>query len=385
VRALLLRNTVLTRSPRAREEAEGRLKADHRLANQLQNHGHSPFRSDAEVIRLDIETCGKLHSTPARELRNWSVFSTVAKREGAKASAEMISFLQSQLAEDRGRKHLITIRLRLRYDRNRVPTGNIAERHKAYMALTGPMFSYASTRFPGVLEPLSHGVHHRMLGDGSTIDLHSHATLCMENSSAGKHALAWFHRYFSKHFDVHQGYKAVPATSYTEAGAISAYEEQSFSAKRSNDGTYVEPFWISKYINLAHIENHLHRRVTMNSLRKHIGELRRDGVRPLLTTTVIPEFALTDSTDPINVIVNYVDVRSYRLRRRPGSSPSTHGLKLLCARLSWIGDELRPVLLVRQCRTRYGPSELWQKCTELYDLNYLIEQARESFTRNLTK
>ena len=178
----------------ARHELASRLYnnrhfGDNVLAQHLNKLGLESHREANELIRLDLATEGRLHTEPMKELKRWCVFDFVVRSECAKASAEMASFLQSELDEVKSTKQLVYITLRRRNGLNNVLTTEIALHHKKLMSEIGSMLTYTASKFTGVLEPLTHAVHHRMLKTGDTIDLHSHLTLYVKKGKLGNEAL----------------------------------------------------------------------------------------------------------------------------------------------------------------------------------------------------
>lgn len=169
--------------------------ADDLSAEALAQEGLDPWCSDEPVTRVDLATMGQRAAAPARELRRWCVFGSVAARDAGKAAAEMASFLEGQDPEWSATHDVACMVLRRRGGANVAPTGELAACHNALTQALGPMLTYAGTRHGGACTPLSYGVHHRMLGRGERVDLHPHLTLGVERSPAGKKAHEWLVRY----------------------------------------------------------------------------------------------------------------------------------------------------------------------------------------------
>ena len=349
---------------RVRAEREG----DQAVAAALARQGLLPWRDADLVVAVDLATEGALAGEARRELRPWRVFGGVARREAAEAAAELASFLAGQEPDDLARQDIVFLTLRRR-GWEAVPVGGLAARHRAFTGALGPMLGYAARRTGDACVPLSYGVHHRLIGDGGTVDVHGHLTVLTEGD-AGRAALNQLVEYLGKKWEVHEG-DPRPAMSASRC-ASSAYQARTFSCDRRR----LEAHWAAEYVRQVHVENHLHCRTALGPLRRHVGALRRAGVRPFLVTTVNLE-----SIQPTqSVILRPIRCRPARL---PRPVPSPVAPRVLACRLSWlpspdgIGDQLRPVVLVRGWDGG-DPARSWGRLRAAYDLNGLIEAARDA-------
>lgn len=374
--------------------AQAERDADQAVAEALAREGLMPWREADPVTAVDLATEGARACAPRRELRPWAVFIGVTRRAAAEAAAEMMSWLAEQDTDELARRETVCLTLRRRGCWP-VLIGELAARHRALTEALGPALGYAATRNGAACVPLSYGVHHRLIGEGSItalVDVHVHATFYVERGVAGKAALMWLVEYLGKGWEVHVG-EARPADSGS-ACASAAYEEDGLSwddmVLASNAG------WLAEYVRQVHLDNHLHRRMTLGPLRRHVGALRRAGVRPVicreqpaeaptLDTTVNPKNPSLPPSPRIRGLVQYRPIRC-RPARRPHPVPAPVGPRVLAARLSWLpcrhdggagsGEQVRPVILVRGWDVS-DPALSWQRLVAAYDLEPLVCAARD--------
>lgn len=389
------------RSPHKGAKAAATAEADRVTAEVLAGQGLDPWSSDEPVTRVDLATMGQRTTAPALELRRWCVFGSVATRDAGEAAAEMASFLESQEPEWSATHDLVCMVLRRHGGANVAPTGELAARHHALTKVLGPMLTYAGTRHAGACTPLSYGVHHRMLGRGERVDLHSHLTVAVERTPAGEQAKAWLVEYLKRKFTVHDSpHGGTPADDVAAGAAAAAYEEDGFSA--AEDGTEAERArWLAEYVRQTHVEHHLHRRMTLGPLREHVGALRAAKVRPVLhrdlagavsahtqPSTVSPESTNPSPADPLDVgpyrtsagpderpmLLTHRPVRT-RPPRWPLAPALVPGPRVLAVGLSWLGgNQLRPVLLVKGWDAADNTAS-WQRLNGLYDLDPFVAMA----------
>lgn len=409
------------RSPEDSAAAAIRAEADQRTAEALASVGLCPWRSDDAFTCVDLATEGRLASAPVRELRPWCVFGTVARRDAAQAAAELASFLASEDPEVRGSRDVVCLTLRRRSGGD-VPTNELAAHHKAFTEKLGRMTEYAQT-WGGPCTLLSSGVHHRMVGNGAFVDLHGHMTAYVRRGVAGDAALAKLTEYLGRGFVVFEraGLSRTPADDLGASAAAAYYEEDGFLGP--TEGSEEErTVWLAVYVRQVHIDHHLHRRNPLGPLRRHVGELRRERVRPALVrpgeagaealhstaptpmqpSTVTPEsFPAGGSSvpgcppgDPVSspssgaaaplsppqpAVVIYRPIRP-RPDRRPRPPPFAAGPRVLSVGLSWRGGRLWPVLRVKGWD--HGDHvDSWRRLGEAYYLDPLVGAARVALAR----
>lgn len=389
-----------TRPPHKGAKAAATAKADRVTAEALAGQGLDPWSSDEPVTRVDLATMGQMTTAPALELRRWCVFGAIAARDAGEAAAEMASFLDRQEPEWSATHDLSCMVLRRHGGANVAPTGELAARHHALTKVLGPMLTYAGTRHAGACTPLSYGVHHRMLGRGESVDLHSHLTVAIERSPAGEQAKARLVEYLKRKFTVHDSpHGGTPADDVAAGAAAAAYEEDGFSA--AEDGTEAERTrWLAEYVRQTHVEHHLHRRMTLGPLREHVGALRAAKVRPVLhrdlagavSSRIQPSTVSPESTNPSPATQS--DMKPYcastgsderpmllthrPVRMRPPRWPlpptPVPGPRVLAVGLSWFDNRLHPVLLVKGWDAADNTAS-WQRLNGLYDLDPFVAMA----------
>lgn len=199
--------------------------------------------------------------------------------------------------------------------------------------------------------------------------------------------------YLGRKFIVYDSFHGgTPADDIAASAAAAAYEEDGFS--EAEDGTEVERArWLAEYVRQTHVDHHLHRRMTLGPLREHVGALRAAKLRPMLhrdlayavpahiqSSTVSPESSRPSPANPLDVTPHRTSARhdgrlmlvTHRpIRMRPArwSLPPAlvPGPRILRVGLSWIGGELRPVLLVKGWNAADSTSS-WQRLDGSYDL-----------------
>jgi hypothetical protein len=192
------------------------------------------------------------------------------------------------------------------------------------------------------LTPLAYGVHHRPERGGALIDIHFHIAIEVEADAD----LVWLRKYLG-------GLERVwiDETKRTETPEVLARYLREGAAR------YVHAFdneHLAIYVAQVHTDGApLHRFQTLGPLRRLSGELRRANLRPR-----------QDAEDETRVVLAPPP-------RRPARRTCwTVGPAILAVRLAWIGDQLRPSLIVRGWRGS------WSALTERYDLDAAVGAAR---------
>ena len=323
----------------------------------------------------------------------------------------------------RASRDIATLTLRRRGVAN-APTAELAAHHSSFTTTLGTMLRYAASRNGQRCVPLSYGIHHRLLQFGSLTDVHCHLAVYVERGAEGDEALQWLVEYLTGKFEVFVSAERHCADDLDAAGAVAAYEEAGFSIA-DESGCTPSLKWLKTYVRQCHIDHHLHCRMTLGPLRKHVGRLKEDRLQPfiirhemsnsdvvtdgkdspqstlILSTTVnrksldlpltqtgniILQLVTTDYIKHLNSplllprpIVIYKSIR-HRPPRNPRRAATTPGPRILCASLSWFGDELSPSIAVRGW-DRLNPARSWERVNKTYNLTRMLNGARDSCRR----
>ena len=301
------------------------------------------------VMLVDLATQGE-HVATRDELPRWCVF----RQHVAREQAEAHGLLAAYVVEHRPRR---VMQLRLRPLGGPVPVNSLREAHLDHGRRVARALEYVA-RWPGVI-PLARATHHRPTERGSTIDLHFHVAVQIDGDDVSEVSARLIRHFvragWSAWISDDQEREATqdPAPTETEgsAAALAAY-------LRESTERYVEAFdddHLAEYVRQVYRPSPLHRWQPLGPLRRFAAELRLNGVRP---------HADEDGRVALRPVV------SARPQRRRDAAWAAAGPCVLALRTAWIGDELRPVAVVRGWRGS------WQELARRYDLDAAVTAAR---------
>ncbi|MBC9177161.1 hypothetical protein [Pseudoroseomonas ludipueritiae] len=326
---------------------------DERLLERLERLGIDGRASGrSTVTAVDLATEGAIAGATRPEVRRWGIFQQNRHRQRIDAQARIRSWLSSQHPDDRKDRRVIQLMLRLKHG-NPAPVAELALRHFSFTRILNDALRYSRRRHGSSVVPLSYGIHHRALQGGAFIDIHAHISV-----DVGRGAdLDWLHTYLSRHFQAFIS----PCQFNLDDGheeAEAAYELEMFNAHRFSDEH------LRTYVSQHHIEHRLHRHQVLGPLREHVSELQRSGLRPILVER-------GDGKAAEKIALKYRPTIP-RLTRQASAPQWQAGPCLLTARLTWVGNQLRPALIIRNWNGD------WASLTQRYDVEALVAAARSA-------
>ena len=337
------------RSPAETARIVAERQQDRETMRRLRAYG-LPAAIRPPVTMVDLATQGR-RSEQRDDLPRWCVLGGHAAREQAEAHGLLAAYVE----EHRPRR---IVQLRLRPVGGPVPVHRLRAAHQDEGRRVGRAMEYIAT-WPGVT-PIARATHHRPVDGGAMIDLHYHVAVQFDASDADERAevFARLLRYCQR-----GGYDAWIAD---EADALldPAATEKAESAQalavymREAAARYVKEFsddYLAEYVRQVYHPSPLHRWQPLGPLRRLAAKLRADGVRPQ---------AEDDGQVTLHPIV------SARAQRRRDAAWIAAGPCVVALRVAWIGDELRPVAVVRGWRGD------WAELARRYDLDAAVEAAR---------
>ncbi len=336
------------RSSAQTAQAQETRERDRETRRRLQAHGLATMNRPP-VMLVDLATQGE-HVATRDELPRWCVF----RQHVAREQAEAHGLLAAYVVEHRPRR---VMQLRLRPLGGPVPVNSLREAHLDHGRRVARALEYVA-RWPGVI-PLARATHHRPTERGSTIDLHFHVAVQIDGDDVSEVSARLIRHFvragWSAWISDDQEREATqdPAPTETEgsAAALAAY-------LRESTERYVEAFdddHLAEYVRQVYRPSPLHRWQPLGPLRRFAAELRLNGVRP---------HADEDGRVALRPVV------SARPQRRRDAAWAAAGPCVLALRTAWIGDELRPVAVVRGWRGS------WQELARRYDLDAAVTAAR---------
>lgn len=345
------------RLPTETARAETKRKQDRETMRRLQAFG-LPSAIRPPVTLIDLATRGA-RSEQRDSLPRWCVFGAHVAREQAEAHG----LLGAYVVEYRPRR---IVQLRLRPLGGPVPVHHLRAAHQDEGRRVGRVLEYIGT-WPGVT-PLARATHHWPVDGGAMIDLHYHVAVQFDASDADERAevFARLLGYFQR-----AGYDAWIAdeadTLFDPAAAETAESAQALAIYlRESTARHVEDFGddhLAEYVRQVYHPAPLHRWQPLGPLRRLAAKLRAEGVRPQ---------AEDDGRVTLHPIV------SARAQRRRDAAWIAAGPCVVALRVAWIGDELRPVAVVRGWRGD------WAELARRYELDAAVKAARAALAGSTT-
>jgi hypothetical protein len=305
--------------------------------DRLVRQGIDVHSRHGDLTAVDLATEGALTGDTRLELRRLPVFQEQEHRDQRKAAREMEAFLASPTAPRA--EEIVQFRLRPRT--GLAPIAGLRLFHRERLKQLSDHLERISSR-PGLI-PLAWGVHHQPVLGGSFVDWHLHIAIVVRDDADRQ----WLHEYLDARYSWW-----TETEEHAEAAGLAWYLRASV-ARYAGDFTDEN---LAEYVRQAH---KLHRYQTIGPLRRFLTKAKQAG-----------EQAVTDTTD--RTILAPVTPRPPRrhLPHRLGATPL-----IAACRVAWIGDELRPVVLVRGWRGS------WRDLTKRYDLDLAIAAARQALER----
>ena len=319
------------------DRAADERRQDQETARRLEASGVDPWESADEVTAVDLASEGQRCEARGRPLRRLPVFIVAVRREQQEARDLIGAYVAAERAAGRSVR---IVHLRVR------PTApvlleTLREHHREQCAALGRRLEYVARRSDGALVPLVYGTHHRPLDGGARIDWHAHVAVQVREGAD----LAWLSEYLG----------GADRVWIDQRGDRADAPEALASYLRQGAARYVDAFTDERLAQYVVQVAGLHRYQTLGPLRRLAGALRRERLRPRM------EGARIVLAPP---------------PRRPARRLCwTAGPSVVALRLAWVGQELRPVVLVRCWRGD------WRELAERYDLGPAVAAARAALTK----
>ncbi|MBK3735242.1 hypothetical protein GAY29_19440 [Azospirillum brasilense] len=334
------------RSAAAVARAAAERQQDETTADRLEAAGLEPWQSGDEVTVVDLASQGEQSESRGRTLRRWPVYHATVRREQREAAAQIAAYRADERAAGRAVK---VVHLRVR-PTGPVPVDCLRDHHREQCRRLSAQLAYVARASGGLIVPLAWGVHHRPVDGGRLIDWHAHVAVLVRPGAD----LPWLLSYFGG---------AAPDSDRVWIDARDRADDPEHLACYLREGTarYVADFESAALVEYVAQVQGLHRYQSVGPLRDHVGRVRRAGLQ-----------ARRDPDDG-RVVLSPPP-------RRPACRPvwKTAGPAVLALRLAWIGDTLRPALLVRNWRGS------WADLAERYDLDAAVIAARTALAQTYT-
>ncbi|MCG5241967.1 hypothetical protein MCW82_19490 [Azospirillum doebereinerae] len=307
------------RSAAAVSRAAEERQQDEATAARLEAAGFDPWQGDDEVTVVDLATQGERAESRGRTLRRWPVYYATVRREQREAAAQIAAFVEDERAAGRAVRIL---HLRIR-PTGPVEVGCLREHHREQSRRISGRLAYVANATGGKIVALAWGAHHKPLRGGAVIDWHAHVAVLVRPGAD----LRWLLSYFG-------GPDPDPARVWIGTRDRAEDPEALVVYLREGTARYVTNFetadFLAEYV--AQVAG-LHRYQALGPLRAHVSRVRAAGLQ-----------ARRDPEDG-RVVLSPPP-------RRPAHRPvwRAAGPAALAVRLAWIGDELRPAVLVRGWR-----------------------------------
>ena len=324
------------RTSQQREEAATRRDKDQRTAVRLSRQGINAYSNRGDLTVVDLATKGELVGETRAEFRRLPVLIEQEYRAQRRAALEIEAFTACQPHAPRPEQ---IVHVRLRPLSGTVRTCDLRQFHRNLVNNLSNHLEYVQKQYGA--EPLAWSVHHRPMFDGSFIDWHVHLMIVLDNDN-----LEDFYKYIGDRYDWW-----LQTVEHENVGGLGWYLGGCVAR-------YADDFTDENLAEYVRQSIKLHRHQSLGPLRRFLASAKNSQRRAAKNILDEPVLAPVAPRPP----------------RTAKVCKTAQGPTVAACRLSWIGDELRPVLLIRNWDSD------WAALSARYDLDLPVAAARHALS-----